>query len=133
MPIRVDPPPHEIMGATHAMRNRVKIDQKCRQTIIQGVLQSSQPIKICCISYNSEARTRTLQGILETQNYPCSFDCPYKALIGNHPVMKKFRGTILNFHKSQNILKEFFFLFLAALGRAIHQIELSQPPSQPNT
>ena len=111
MPIRVDPPPHEIMGATHAIRNRVKIDQKCRQTIIQGVLQSSQPIKICCISYNSEARTRTLQGILETQNYPCSFDCPYKALIGNHPVMKKFRGTILNFHKSQNILKEFFFSF----------------------
>ena len=133
MPIRIDPP-HEIMGATHAIRNRVKIDQKCRQTIIQGVLQSSQPIKICCISYNSEARTRTLQGILETQNYPCSFDCPYKALIGNHPVMKKFRGTILNFHKSQNILKEFFFLFfLATLGRAIHQIELSQPPSQPNT
>ena len=111
-----------------------KIDLRCCQTIIQGVLQSSQPpLKICCISYNSEARTRTLQGILETQNYPCSFDCPYKALIGNHPVMKKFRGTILNFHKSQNILKEFFFLFLATLGRAIHQIELSQPPSQPNT
>ena len=110
-----------------------KIDLRCCQTIIQGVLQSSQPpLKICCISYNSEARTRTLQGILETQNYPCFFDCPYKAIIGNHPVMRKFRGTILNFHKSQNILKD-FFSFLATLGRAIHQIELRQPPSQPNT
>ena len=25
--------------------------------------------------------------------------------------MKKFRGTILNFHESQNILKELFFIF----------------------
>ena len=25
--------------------------------------------------------------------------------------MKKFRGTILNFHESQNILKELFFFF----------------------
>ena len=97
-----------------------KIDLRCCQTIIQGVLQSSQPpLKICCISYNSEARTRTLQGILETQNYPCFFDCPYKAIIGNHPVMRKFRGTILNFHKSQNILNDFFLFWQPLEGLSI--------------
>ena len=55
------------------------------------------PIKICCISYNSEARTRTLQGNSRDTKLPLH--------------MKKFRGTILNFHESQNILKELFFFF----------------------
>ena len=76
------------------------------------MLQSSQPpLKSAVSATIQKLKQEPYKEILETQNYHCFFDRPYKALFGNHTVMRKFRGTILNFHESQNILKEFFFFF----------------------